>query len=96
MNHRESAKLSKALGHPLRFAIISALREHGELSPVELSRERGEALGTIAYHFGALAKAGVIEISGRVPRRGALEHRYSLTGPKALAAIGVLDLLASA
>jgi hypothetical protein len=44
----------------------------------------------------ALREAGVLEVVDTAKRRGALEHFYSLTGPRAGIALTVLDLLSTA
>jgi DNA-binding HxlR family transcriptional regulator len=52
------------------------------MSPVELARLLAEpqvSLGAMAYHVKKLAAAGVIKPAGTIQRRGAVEHRYSLT-----------------
>jgi hypothetical protein len=36
-------------------------------------------LGTVAYHFRALQRLGLIEVSAQIPRRGAIEYVYQLT-----------------
>lgn len=72
-----------ALGHPLRLRLLYAMRSRGESSPVELAAEviRGEgSVSTVAYHVRRLLDAGLIELAGTRPVRGALEHRYRLTG----------------
>lgn len=71
----------QAIAHPIRVSALLALAD-SELSPVELSRSfehREWTLGVIAYHVRALAKAGLIELAQTIQRRGAVEHRYSLT-----------------
>ena len=67
-----------------------------ELSPSEYARDFGEPLGNVSYHVKALREAGVLEVAAQVPRRGAMEHRYSFTGPRAGVALAVMDLLATA
>ncbi|HEX4307073.1 MAG TPA: helix-turn-helix domain-containing protein [Solirubrobacterales bacterium] len=94
MDDAAAAQVTKALGHPLRVKYLRALAQRRELSPSEFSRESGEALGNVSYHVKALFDAGVLEVSSMVPRRGAMEHRYSLTGPRAKVSIKVMRLLA--
>ena len=72
---------AKALSHPLRGDILRLMRREGTLSPVAVSRETGEAVGTIAYHFRQLHKLGYIEVCAERQRRGATEHVYRLTQP---------------
>jgi DNA-binding transcriptional ArsR family regulator len=93
MDDQNAAKLTRALGHPLRISYLKALTKQPVLSPSEYAREAGVPLGNVSYHVGALRKAGVVEIAARVPRRGAMEHCYSLTGPLADEALAVIRLL---
>jgi DNA-binding transcriptional ArsR family regulator len=97
MNDSEIAKITRALNHPTRITYLRALRGSGSLSPVEFSRDSGEALGNVSYHVKALKEAGVVEVVESVPRRGAVEHRYSLTsGKRSDATLAALDLLTKA
>ncbi|MBS1843097.1 MAG: helix-turn-helix transcriptional regulator [Actinobacteria bacterium] len=95
MEDRAAAEIAKALSHPLRLAFIRMLRERRVLSPTEFSRETGEPLGNVSYHVKALSEAGVVDVAETKPRRGAVEHFYSLSGPKAGNVLGVVDLLAT-
>jgi DNA-binding transcriptional ArsR family regulator len=96
MNDEEAAEVAKALSHPLRLEYLRALVERRALSPSEFARESDEPLGNVSYHVKALFEAGVLEVSELIPRRGAMEHRYALTGPRAGIAIALMDLLATA
>jgi DNA-binding transcriptional ArsR family regulator len=94
MDNLAAAGLTKALGHPLRLAYLRALADQGRLSPSDYARQAGEPLGNVSYHVSALRKAGVLEVAETIPRRGAMEHRYSFTGPQAKAAKAVMNVLA--
>lgn len=96
MDDRAAAEITKALSHPLRLGYLRALGQRGELSPSEFAGEVGEPLGNVSYHVKALFRADVLKVSSLVPRRGAMEHRYSLTGKNANVAMAVVDLLAKA
>jgi DNA-binding transcriptional ArsR family regulator len=96
MEDAAAAEIAKALSHPLRLSYLRALTERRELSPSEFARETDEPLGNVSYHVKALRDAGVLEVASTVPRRGAVEHRYSLSGPRAGVAMAVADLLARA
>jgi DNA-binding transcriptional ArsR family regulator len=96
MDDHQAAEVAKALSHPLRIAFLRELRDRRKLSPTEYARESGEPLGSISYHVSALRKAGVLEVTDTAKRRGALEHFYSFTGPKAGIVLGVMDLLSTA
>jgi DNA-binding transcriptional ArsR family regulator len=96
VDDQAAAEVTKALSHPLRLGYLRALSGRDELSPSEFAQESEEALGNVSYHVKALFNAGVLEVSSMVPRRDAMEHRYSLTGERAGAAMAVINLLASA
>ncbi len=72
-----------ALGHPLRLAVLYAMRARGESSPVELAgivAPDARSLPGVAYHVRRLLQAGLIELAGTRPVRGALEHHYRVSG----------------
>lgn len=71
----EDPRYVKALSHPLRVRILAMLEE-GPSSPVQLSRQLGASLGTVAYHVRTLHDLGLLEDVGTEPRRGAVEHYY--------------------
>jgi DNA-binding transcriptional ArsR family regulator len=79
---------------PAAARILRALIARRELSPSEYAREFDEPLDNFAYHAKALDGAGVVEAGATVPRRGAMEHRHSFTGPQAGVAMAMIDLLA--
>lgn len=72
---RRQPQLFKALSHPLRMKLLTAMSER-EASPSELATELGEPLGNVAYHVRMLDSLGCIELVRTTPRRGALEHHY--------------------
>ena len=73
--------LAKALAHPLRTRILSAL-EGRTASPSELATELGAPLGVVSYHVRRLAALRFLKLVKRVPRRGAVEHYYTaVAGP---------------
>lgn len=71
--------LARALAHPLRVRILAYLREHAAASPSELAKAWDVSVNLLAYHFRRLQTLGLIRVSKRIQRRGAIEHRYSLT-----------------
>jgi DNA-binding transcriptional ArsR family regulator len=68
--------LLRALGHPLRLRIATAITERGEASPVGLAREFDVPLATVSHHTRVLRDLGWIELVRTEPRRGAVEHFY--------------------
>lgn len=69
-------RLVKALTHPLRVRILTAL--DGQVaSPRELSRELGAPLGNVSYHVRALYRLGLVRLVSETPRRGSVEHHYT-------------------
>jgi DNA-binding transcriptional ArsR family regulator len=71
-------QLAKALAHPLRMRILSALHR-GISSPNQLSQELGEPLGNVSYHVKTLLEFDCVELVKTEPRRGAVEHFYRAT-----------------
>lgn len=71
-------ELVKALSHPIRVEILEALR--GRIaSPNELSREMNRSVGVVSYHAKTLLECGCLELVQTKPRRGMLEHFFSIT-----------------
>jgi DNA-binding transcriptional ArsR family regulator len=71
----EDPRYAKALRHPLRARILSALRE-GEATPTELAGQLGASVGTVAYHVRTLHGLGLIALTGETRVRGAVAHHY--------------------
>ena len=71
-------ELVRALSHPIRVNILEALQGR-VASPSELSKEMDESLGVISYHTNTLVECGCLELVHTKPRRGALEHFFSVT-----------------
>lgn len=73
-----NARLARALDHPIRERILAYLRDHEDLSAGELSKMWGLDVSVISYHVKRLAALRFLHLVKRVPRRGAIEHRYAL------------------
>jgi DNA-binding transcriptional ArsR family regulator len=74
--------LAKALAHPLRTRVLSAL-EGRTASPSELATELEAPLGVLSYHIRRLTALGFVKLVKSVPRRGAIEHYYTaVTRPR--------------
>ncbi|HKZ15181.1 MAG TPA: helix-turn-helix domain-containing protein [Solirubrobacterales bacterium] len=71
-------QLAKALAHPLRVRILTALHR-GISSPNQLSQELDEPLGNVSYHVKTLLEYDCVELVKTEPRRGAVEHFYRAT-----------------
>lgn len=74
----DATRMAKALGHPLRTAILVELNDR-TASPVELARRLDEPIGNVSYHVRVLLDLDCIELVETQPRRGALEHFYRAT-----------------
>jgi DNA-binding transcriptional ArsR family regulator len=72
-------RLVKALAHPLRVQILTALEER-VASPSDLAEELGAPLGNVSYHVRTLADLGLLKLVRRRTRRGAVEHYYQARG----------------
>lgn len=68
-------RIIQALAHPLRASILAEL-DRGQASPTVLSRRLAAPLGTVSYHVRVLAELGLISLTAKTPRRGAIEHHY--------------------
>lgn len=67
----------------MRLALLYAMSGRGESSPVELTgliAPETRPVTAVAYHVRRLFAAGLIELAGTRPVRGAVEHHYRLTG----------------
>lgn len=74
----ETQRIVQMLSHPLRRRIICFAVAVGEpVSPVSTSRGLEEELSNVTYHVKELAKAGMFELAGTRPVRGAVEHFYT-------------------
>jgi DNA-binding transcriptional ArsR family regulator len=72
-------RLVKALAHPLRVQILSALEDR-IASPSDLAMELNAPLGNVSYHVRTLADLGLVKLVKRRTRRGAVEHYYQARG----------------
>jgi len=83
INEINDPRLVKALAHPLRVSILSAL-EHRTASPSELADELGVPLPNLSYHIPMLVQLDLLKLVRTRPRRGAIEHYYKASGPVAV------------
>lgn len=59
----------RALAHPVRLAILDAMRDEGELTATRAAQLLGESPGNMSWHLQTLAKYGfIIEAEGRKGR----------------------------
>jgi DNA-binding transcriptional ArsR family regulator len=72
-------RLVKALAHPLRVQILSALEDR-IASPSDLATELDAPLGNVSYHVRTLADLGLVKLVKQRTRRGAVEHYYQARG----------------
>lgn len=68
----------KAMGHPLRAAVLRILADR-TASPAEMARELDEELSNVSYHTKQLVEFECAELVSTRPVRGALEHFYRAT-----------------
>jgi DNA-binding transcriptional ArsR family regulator len=68
----------KAMGHPLRAAILDILGDR-TASPAEMARQLNEELSNVSYHTKQLVEFECAELVSTRPVRGALEHFYRAT-----------------
>lgn len=58
--HLRDPGAMRALAHPTRLRLLAELRRHGPQSVGMLSGLLGEAVGSVSYHLGTLAKHGFV------------------------------------
>lgn len=74
--------LLKALGHPLRRALLRryvASEAVDGLGPKELALAEKAPLSNVSYHVRVLAEKGALEIVSEAPARGSVAHFYKAT-----------------
>ena len=74
--------LLKALGHPLRRALLRRYVESEAvdgLGPKELALAEKAPLSNVSYHVRVLAEKGALEIVSEAPVRGSVAHFYEAT-----------------
>lgn len=59
------ARAMRALAHPLRVALLEAVRREGEITATQAAELLGESPGNMSWHLQTLAKYGFVEESGR-------------------------------
>jgi DNA-binding transcriptional ArsR family regulator len=79
------ARAMRALAHPLRVALLEAMRRDGEITATRAAELLGESPGNMSWHLQTLAKYGFVEETGRGrgrsrPWRLASESRSFDTG----------------
>jgi len=79
INEINDPRLVKALAHPLRVSILSAL-ENRVASPSELAEELEVPLPNLSYHIRMLVQLDLLKLVRTRPRRGAIEHYYQAKG----------------
>jgi DNA-binding transcriptional ArsR family regulator len=65
--HRQvitDARAMRALAHPLRVALLDAMRRDGELTATRAAELLGESPGNMSWHLQTLAKYGFVEETG--------------------------------
>jgi DNA-binding transcriptional ArsR family regulator len=87
--HKSNA-VQRALAHPVRAQILSELEKRAA-SPSQLADVVGESVGVVSYHVRVLAEAGLTELVGTVPKRGALQHFYAVRDSDTLGVTVMLD-----
>ena len=77
-----------ALAHPIRLAIMRTAVD--QFSPKQMADSLGDvSLQLVSYHVRILRDAGLLQLTGTEPRRGALEHFYRAS-PDAASRLGAL------
>ena len=58
------ARAMRALAHPLRVALLEAMRRDGEMTATRAAELRGESPGNMSWHLQTLARYGFVEETG--------------------------------
>jgi len=58
------ARAMRALAHPLRVALLEAMRRDGEITATRAAELLGESPGNMSWHLQTLAKYGFVEDTG--------------------------------
>jgi DNA-binding transcriptional ArsR family regulator len=79
------ARAMRALAHPLRVALLEAVRRDGEITATRAAELLGESPGNMSWHLQTLAKYGFVEETGEGrgrsrPWRATSESRRFETG----------------
>ena len=67
------ARAMRGLAHPLRMALLNALRRGGPATASQLAAKLGESSGATSYHLRQLAEHGFVEDA---PERGKGRERW--------------------
>jgi DNA-binding transcriptional ArsR family regulator len=59
------ARAMRALAHPLRVALLEAVRRDGEITATRAAELLGESPGNMSWHLQTLAKYGFVEEAGK-------------------------------
>jgi DNA-binding transcriptional ArsR family regulator len=80
--HRQltDAKTMRAMAHPVRLALLEALRRHEQLTATEAGEIIGESATTCSFHLRMLAKYGFVEEAGDGPGRRRPWRRKDASG----------------
>lgn len=84
LRYEKQAEIAKAIGHPLRIAIIDFLRD-GEQCVCDIAQHVGSERSNVSRHLSVMVRAGVLEC-----RKEGLNVIYRLKTPC------VLDFLSCA
>lgn len=85
----ETAQL-RALANDVRIRIVGLLRESPRTMR-ELASELAVRKGSVSYHLGVLAKAGIARQSESRTVRGGTQQRWSLVAPNIVVQLGAGD-----
>lgn len=72
------ARAMRALAHPMRVALLEAMRRDGEITATRAAELLGESPGNMSWHLQTLAKYGFVEETGEGRGRS---RPWRLTSP---------------
>jgi len=82
---RETARILRCLGHPIRLAILDVLERDGERTVTEIYETLGLEQAICSQHLTLMRDKGVLE-----RRREGVHSYYSIADPRALKVLACL------
>jgi DNA-binding transcriptional ArsR family regulator len=75
----ETDDLLRALGHPMRRAILREMNDKDLFSPSELAPRLEDSVSNVSYHFRMLDRDAAVALVKEKQVRGATQHLYRRT-----------------
>ncbi len=86
MNLNKSSAVLKAMGHPVRLAILRGLRTSKGCNVNGMAEKLDLPQSTVSQHLGILRSQGIIE-----PRKQGVRTCYQICSPEALKILDIIN-----